>query len=76
MKKAKPEPRRKDPNLYPPGWDLEETKAIADYYDSRKGEPLLADTEPGSAAGQVWVEVPQALLPQVLKIIERGRKTA
>jgi hypothetical protein len=76
MKKTQPKSRRKDPNVYPPGWDYERTKAIADYYDARKDQDFLADTEPGAAAGLVWMEIPQELVPQVRKLLSRGRKPA
>jgi hypothetical protein len=76
MKKSSTKTRRKDPNVYPPGWDYERTKAIADYYDARKDQEFLADTEPGTAAGQVWMEIPQDLVPQVQKLLARRRKSA
>jgi hypothetical protein len=76
MNKAKTKGHRKDPNVYPPGWDYERTKAIADYYDSRKDQEFLADIKPGAAAGLVWMEIPQELVPKVRKLLARGRKSA
>ena len=69
--------RRRDPNVYPPAWNYRRTKAIADYYDSRKQEPLLSEPAVADAAVyQVWMEIPQDLVPEVRKLIARHRKTA
>ena len=68
---------RKDPNVYPPGLDYQKAQALAKYYDDRKdvdffGEAELIDSE----SHPVWVQVPEALLPQVRKLISRYRKSA
>lgn len=77
MKRANSKTRRKDPNVYPPGWDYKRVKAIADYYDARKDEDVLADVEvTRTNAGLVWMEVPQELVPQVRKLIARVKKPA
>jgi len=76
MKKTKSTRTKKDPNVYPPGWDLRKTKTVASYYETRKNQPLVDDdvVEQGSMA--VWMEVPQDLVDQVRKLIARHRKSA
>jgi hypothetical protein len=77
MTKPKRKERKKDPNVYPPGWDYARAKAIADYYDARKDVDFLGDTETTrSSAGLVWMEIPQELVPQVRKLIARVKKPA
>jgi hypothetical protein len=50
MAKAERKPKRKDPNVYPPGWNYERVKAIADFYDSQKDEDVLKELETAIAA--------------------------
>jgi hypothetical protein len=67
----------KDHNVYPPGWNYQRAKAIADYYDARKDLPVLDSVETSEAsAGLVWMEVPQDLVSDVRKLIARRRKSA
>lgn len=77
MTNSKPKIRKKDPNVYPHGWDANRTKAIADYYDSRKGEVFLDGTAASrEAARLVWMEVPQELVAEIRDLIARGKKSA
>ena len=76
MKKSKPSKPKKDPNVYPPGWDLKKTRAIAAYYDARKDVPLDDDPAIVEGTGAVWMEVPQDLVEEVRKLIARRRKSA
>ncbi|HLL90705.1 MAG TPA: hypothetical protein VK324_15495 [Tepidisphaeraceae bacterium] len=70
-------PRRKDPNVYPPGLNREKVEAIIAYYDARQTEDVLGESvEVGSVAEVVWMEVPQELVPQVRKLIAKHRKSA
>jgi hypothetical protein len=74
MKKTRKAPR-KDPNIYPPGWNHERVRAIIDYYDARQDVDLFKDVElPSRNESPVWVEVPQAILPAVRKLIARHHK--
>lgn len=73
--KKKTRRARKDPNVYPTGWNHRRTKAIADYYDARKDQPLLNESV-AAEHGLVWMEVPQELVPQVRRLIARRRKSA
>ena len=77
MTKRKSKPPRKDPNIYPPGWDYRRAKQIADYYDARKDEDVLKDAATAKSLGtMVWMEVPKDMLPEVLKLISRHQKVA
>ena len=77
MKTARRKTRSKDPNVYPPGWNYKRAMAVAKFYDDRKYEDLIGDVVlPKPADLQVWVEVPQRLLPQVRKLIAKHRKSA
>ena len=69
--------RRRDSNVYPPGWNYRRAKAVADYYDARKGEAVLEeDNGSGAAAGLVWMEVPEELVTEVRKLIARRKRSA
>ncbi len=77
MKSMQRKARVKDPNVYPPGWNYKKAMAVAKYYDDRKDVDLIGDVElPDPKELPVWVEVPQALLPQVRKLLARHKKTA
>ena len=76
MKRPKAAKPKKDPNVYPPGWDLRKTKAIAAYYDARKNEPLDDDPSTVEGGAAVWMEVPPELVDAVRKLIARRRKSA
>ncbi|HEX4793161.1 MAG TPA: hypothetical protein VH370_05185 [Humisphaera sp.] len=77
MKKQATRKSRRDPNVYPAGWDYARTKAVADYYDGRKDEAVLDEPSVTRASvGLVWMEVPQDLVPKVRKLIAQRRKSA
>jgi hypothetical protein len=69
--------KKKDPNKYPPGWDDAKAAAIAKYYDEQTDEDVFAEIETAMKDPQtVMVQVPRDLLPKVLKLIEKKKKTA
>ena len=77
MKSKRGRARQRDPNVYPPGWNYKRAQALAKYYDDRQDEDLIGDVVlPTPDSLPVWVEVPQALLPQVRKLLARYRKSA
>ncbi len=77
MKTAQKSVRKKDPNVYPPGWNYKQAMAVAKYYDDRKDEDLIGDITPYRPGdSSIWIEVPESLLHQVRKIIAKHRKTA
>jgi hypothetical protein len=57
--------------------DYKKAQALARYYDDRKNIDFFGEAEViDSESHPVWVEVPEALLPQVRKLINRYRKSA
>ncbi len=77
MTKAKKKTARKDPNVYPPGWDYDRVKAVIDYYDNQQEEDVLAEIVVAQSRGEtVWMEIPQDLLPQVRKLLARHKRPA
>jgi len=75
MRKTGSKPRkRRDSNIYPPGWDLQKTREVAAYYDARKDQPVL--DEDSAQIGSVWMEIPNELVAEVRKLISRRRKSA
>lgn len=78
MKRAK-----KDPNVYPEGYDAARIEKIIAFYDKQRGKDL--STRPDHKVVRrkrrlpiraVWLEVPDALVPKVEQLIKRYRKTA
>jgi hypothetical protein len=51
--KSRSKPVRKDPNVYPPGWNYERVKAIADFYDSQTEIEMLQEIELAISTGSV-----------------------
>ncbi len=77
MKTARRKTRQKDPNVYPPGWNYKRAMAVAKYYDDRKNEDLIGDiAAPKKNDTEVWLEVPQSLLPQLRKLLAKHQKSA
>ena len=77
MSKARTTRNRRDPNVYPPGWNYRRAHAVAEYYDARKDQPVLDKTTvAGATFGSVWMEVPQDLVPRIRKLIAQHRRSA
>jgi hypothetical protein len=66
----------KDPNVYPLGWNYQRVRKIAKYYDRLKDQPLPPELKISNAKEMVWMEVPEALVPKVQKLIAANRKSA
>jgi hypothetical protein len=66
----------KDPNVYPPGWNYQRVQKIIKYYDRLKDQPLLPELRISNVKEMVWMEVPEALVPKVQKLIVASRKSA
>jgi hypothetical protein len=72
-------PRRKvakDPNVYPDGWNYRRVQKIIKYYDGLKDKPVLDKPKISKAEEVVWMEIPQALVSKVQKLIAARKKTA
>jgi hypothetical protein len=68
---------KKDPNTYPPGWDYEKAARVAEFYDRQRDEDVVAEIEAAiEDEDTVMVQVPRDLLPQILKLIGKRRKSA
>jgi hypothetical protein len=66
----------KDPNVYPAGWNAKRVERVIKYYDRMKDRPVLDSAEVASIGRIVWMDIPQDLVPDVLRLIKRKRKTA
>lgn len=68
---------KKDPNKYPAGWNYKRAAAVAKCYDEQSDEDVLGEIETAMKdSGTVMVQVPRDLLPAVLKLIEKRKKSA
>jgi 5,10-methenyltetrahydromethanopterin hydrogenase len=69
--------KKKDPNVYPPGYDHKRIAAIAKFYDEQNDDEMVEEIEAAASdSDTVMVQVPRKLLPEVLKLIEKRKKTA
>jgi hypothetical protein len=76
MKKSKTTRKSDDLKVFPPGWDYQRAKSIAEHYHSLKDQSVLDDSAASGRVGSVWMEIPEEMVPQVRKMIARKRKTA
>jgi hypothetical protein len=75
--KSRSKAAKKDPNVYPPGWNRRRVESVIAYYDTRADEDVLSTVETSrAAAGLVWLEIPQELVPRVQKLISQYRRSA
>ena len=57
---------------FPPGWDAEKVKALAEYYDNQSDEEAIAEAEAAlEAEGQTLVMVPTELMPTIRALIAK-----
>jgi hypothetical protein len=62
----------KKQQVFPPGWDAEKVKALADYYDNQTDEEAIAEAEAAlEAEGQTLVMVPSELMPTIRALIAK-----
>ena len=67
---------RKKKQVYPAGWDEERIRKLADHYDNQTEEEQLAEHEAAYLAeGQTVMVVPTELVPEIVKLISRRRKS-
>jgi hypothetical protein len=61
--------------VFPPGWDAEKVKALADYYDNQSDEEAVAEAEAAlETEGQTLVMVPTELMPTIRDLIAKHRQ--
>ena len=57
---------------FPPGWDADKVKALADYYDNQSDEEAVAEMEAAmEAENQTLVMVPTELMPAISELIAK-----
>ena len=55
---------------FPPGWDADKVKALADYYDNQSDEEAIVEAEAAlEKEGQTLVMVPTELMPTIRELI-------
>ena len=60
---------------FPPGWDAEKVKALADYYDHQSDDEAIAEAEAAlEAEGQTLVMVPAELMPAIRDLIAKHQQ--
>ncbi len=71
-----PRKTQKDPNVYPPGLDLQKVEKIIKYYDHLKDRPVLRHPRVSKATEMVWMQIPEKLVNKVQKLIAGTKKSA
>ena len=62
---------------YPPGWNKKRVRKVIAHYENQTDEEQAAEIEQAlKAENIILVAVPTPLVPKVLTVIERGRRTA
>ena len=60
---------------FPPGWDAEKAKTLADYYDNQSDDEAIAEAEAAlEEEGQTLVLVPTELMPTIQELIARHQQ--
>ena len=55
----------------PKGWDEERIRKIIEHYENQTEEEALAEDEAArSREGYAWVQIPHALLPEIMQLID------
>ena len=59
---------------YPPGWDEERVRRVAEHYDNQTDEEAVAEIEAALAdENQTMLSVPTELVPEIMKLINKKR---
>jgi hypothetical protein len=68
---------KKDPNVYPPGFDRKKVEAIIAHYENQSDEEAAAEDEAAFAAGgQTVMKVPLDLVPVIRELIAKRKRIA
>lgn len=60
----------KDPNRYPPGWDLERVRRIIQHYESQTDEEAIAEDEAAfEDPAKTVMDIPTELVPSVRALL-------
>jgi hypothetical protein len=69
--------KKESKTISPPGWDHKRAAAIAKFYDEQSDEEVAAEIDAAADDPEtVMVQVPRDLLPAVLKLIDKRKKSA
>jgi hypothetical protein len=69
--------KKQNRNIYPPGVDQKKIASIAKFYDEQSEDEMVAEIEAAAKnPDTVMVQIPRKRLPQVLKLIDKRKKTA
>ncbi|MGA2442723.1 MAG: hypothetical protein ABSH08_17350 [Tepidisphaeraceae bacterium] len=67
----------KDPNIYPPDMNYKKVAAIAKFYDEQRDVDIFSEIEAAANNKRtVMIQVPRHLLPEILRLINKRRKSA
>jgi len=60
---------------FPPGWDAQKVRALAEYYDGQSDEEAIAEAEAAiESEGQTLVMVPTELMPTIRALIAKHQQ--
>ncbi len=62
----------KEEQVYPDGWDEDQIRQLAEYYDNQTEDEQLAEHEAAFLAeGQTVMVVPTELVPEIIQLIAK-----
>jgi hypothetical protein len=65
---------KKKKQAYPPGWDEERVRKLAEHYDTQTEDEQVAEHKAAfRAEGQTVMVVPTELVPAIVKLIGKKR---
>jgi hypothetical protein len=65
---------KKKKQSYPPGWDEERIRKLADHYDNQPEDEQVAEHEAAFLTqGQTVMVVPTELVPEIVRLINKKR---
>jgi hypothetical protein len=65
---------RKAKQTYPPGWNEQRVRKLAEYYDHQTEDEQAAEHEAAfRSEGQTVMVVPTELVPEIVKLINKKR---
>jgi hypothetical protein len=65
-------PSRKDPNVYPKGWNRQRVQAVIAHYENQTEDEAMAEDEAAFRDGAfAMIQVPIKLVPAVQKLLAK-----
>jgi len=60
---------------FPPGWDAEKVRDLAEYYDNQSDEEAIAEAQAAiESEGQTLVMVPTELMPTIRALLAKHQQ--